>query len=104
MAVNDWKPKFNVDDCIKWGDYDNLCIKSITYSKNEYGGEYNFKPAGSKDWESIEKGWEPNDGYERPGMAPAILIKKGGKSNRRKSTRRKSSRRKSTRRKSSRTR
>ena len=101
-----WIPKFKVGDCIKWAGYEELCIVNI---KNyPEGGTYTFKNGGTMWGPSIDDGLDALEGLEGLdgldgldgvySIAPATLLKKGGKSTRRKSNRRKSNRRKSTRR------
>jgi hypothetical protein len=96
-----WNPKFNVGDCIKWADYEKACIVKINEDSDGRGdGYYTFEDGGMMRVSAIDKGLDAHDGLDA--VAPATLLKKGGKSNRRKSNRRKSNRRKSNRRKSTR--
>ena len=69
-----WKPRFKVGDCVKWGKYNELCIKKIKIEGE--GGTYDFvsdtKQRGTYWGPSIDDGVEINNDI----IAKAVKIKK----------------------------
>ena len=45
--VNEWKPRFHAKDCIKWNNYEKICVKEVIFNEDKSGRMYNFEEGGS---------------------------------------------------------
>jgi hypothetical protein len=97
-----WEPRFQVHNCIQWGDYPKLCIKNIIVFKEEEGGggTYEFKKGGRMWGPSIDDGFTINENRDGDGkvvlkIEPAELVTGGGKRRRSKSSKKRKSTKKS---------
>jgi hypothetical protein len=59
--MNGWIPRFKVNDCIKFGRYNNICIEKVDIE----GKTYKFKNGTSFWGPNIDNGFEyENSGFE----------------------------------------
>jgi hypothetical protein len=93
-----WKPRFKVGDCIKWKNFDRLCIRSIELIGN--AGLYHFDNGGIINGPSIDYGVYNYD--NKINVQPAILVSRPASTGGKRKTRRNLRKRKSKRRKSNR--
>jgi hypothetical protein len=82
-SVNEWEPRFHKNDCIKWSNYDNICVKEVIFNKDNSGGTYVFKEGGSTWGPSLDQGTD---------RIPAAEKKEGGKRKTRRNRKSKKSR------------